>query len=110
MTTVSIEHIEVDKSGTARIAGTRSRVINVVLDKRNGMTPDEIHAQYPHLSLAQIYAALAYYYDHQSELDSQIERELRDLEALRGNNDQSPRRQELEARLKARPDREEENA
>jgi uncharacterized protein (DUF433 family) len=110
MTTVSIEHIEVDRSGTARIAGTRSRVINVVLDKRNGITPDQIHVQYPHLSLSQVYAALAYYYDHQAELDSQIEHELREMESLRGNDDQSPRRQALEARLKAQPDREEENA
>ncbi|HSZ55310.1 MAG TPA: hypothetical protein VK797_06605 [Tepidisphaeraceae bacterium] len=39
MPTVAIEHIEVDDSGTARVAGTRSRVINIVLDTLNGLSP-----------------------------------------------------------------------
>jgi len=37
-----------------------------------GWSPEETHFQHPHLSLAQIHGALTYYYEHQSELDSQI--------------------------------------
>jgi hypothetical protein len=48
MPTVAIEHIEVDESGTARVPGTRSRVINIVLDTLNGLTPAQIHEAYPH--------------------------------------------------------------
>ena len=98
MPTVSIEHIEVDDTGTARIAGTRSRVINIVLDTMNGMTPAEIHEGYPHLSLAQIHAALAYYYDHKQEIDAEIDREIREVESLRRQSTQ-PTREELVQRL-----------
>lgn len=57
MTTVSIDHIVLDDKGRACIAGTRARVAQIVCDMRAGMTPEKIHEEYPHLSLAQIYAA-----------------------------------------------------
>lgn len=38
---------------------------------------DEIHRQHPHLSLGQIHAALAYYFDHRDELDAKIAEQLR---------------------------------
>ena len=100
MARVAIEHIiEVDDSGTARVAGTRSRVINIVLDTLNGFTPEQIRDAYPHLGLAQIHAALAYYYDHKSQVDAEIDRELRDVDSLRRNSAQ-PAREELERRLR----------
>ena len=100
MPTVSTEHIEVDEKGTPRVAGTRSRVVNIVCDMRNGLTPQQIHQQYPHLSMAQIHAALAYYYDHQPELDAAIERELREVDSVRAQNDSSPTRAQFAARLR----------
>ena len=39
--------------------------------------PEEFVEQYPHLTLAQVYDALSFYYDHRPE----IERDLRDQEA-----------------------------
>jgi len=84
MPIVAIEHIDVDARGVARIAGTRSKVIQIVMDRMaNGWGPEEIHAQYPHLSLGQIYAAFAYYYDHKAELDAQIEADIRRAEEMR---------------------------
>jgi uncharacterized protein (DUF433 family) len=103
MATVAIEHIEVDDSGTARVAGTRSRVINIVLDTLNGLSPAQIHEAYPHLSLAQIHAALAYYYDHKVQIDAEIDRELGNVDSLRRNSTQ-PSREELERRLRERRD------
>ena len=38
---------------------------------------DEIARQYPHISLAEIHSALAYYYDHREEIDNEIQAELR---------------------------------
>jgi uncharacterized protein (DUF433 family) len=38
-----------------------------------GHTPEEIHVKVPHLSLAQIYDALSFYYDHQADIDADIE-------------------------------------
>jgi len=38
-----------------------------------GNTPEEIQVKLPHLSLAQIYDALSFYYDHQADIDADIE-------------------------------------
>ena len=66
MTVVTSTHIELDEQGVAWISGTKVKVIEVALDKlAHGSSPEEIHFQYPHLSLAQIHAALSFYYDHQ---------------------------------------------
>jgi uncharacterized protein (DUF433 family) len=91
MTLVSIHHIDLDESGVARIVGHRTKVIQIVMDKMsNNWNPEEIQAQYPHLSLAQIHAALAYYYDHQAELDGQIESDSADAERMRRHAGPSP--------------------
>lgn len=73
MTAVFATQIELDGRGVAWIGGTKVKVTEVVLDKiANGWSPEEIHFQHPHLSLAQIHAALTYYYENQSQLDEQI--------------------------------------
>jgi hypothetical protein len=49
------------------------KVIELVLEKSAyGWSPEELHFQHPYLSLGQIYSALAYYWDHQTELDEGI--------------------------------------
>lgn len=59
--------------GKPRIAGSRIRVKDVVIwHERQGMTPAEIVSRWPHLTLASIYAALAYYHDHREELNAEI--------------------------------------
>ncbi len=58
--------------GRARIAGHRIRVQDVVIWTEQGQSPDEIVADFPQLSLADVYAALAYYHDHHGEIDRQI--------------------------------------
>jgi uncharacterized protein (DUF433 family) len=70
------EHIEVTPGvcgGKPRIAGHRIRVEDIVLShQRIGMSPDEIVSAYPTITLSDVYAALAYYHDHQAEIDSHI--------------------------------------
>jgi uncharacterized protein (DUF433 family) len=84
MPVVAIEHIDVDARGVARIVGKRTKVIQIVMDRMAyGWGPEEIHAQHPHLSLGQIYAAFAYYYDHKAELDAQIEADIRRADEMR---------------------------
>jgi len=64
MTATFSTQIELDDRGVAWIAGTKVKVIEVVLDKMAyGSSPEEIHFQHPHLSLAQIHGALTYYYE-----------------------------------------------
>ena len=50
------------------------------------MSPEDMHAEFPHLSLAQIHAALSYYYDHQAEYDAEIERQYREYQRLRAES------------------------
>ncbi len=59
----------------ARIAGHRIRVRDIVAARDlGGLSPEEIAASvYPNLTLAQVYAALAYYEDHRSEIDRAFE-------------------------------------
>ena len=74
MSTVAYPYIELRGDGTAMLAGTQTKVIEVVLDRlAHHWDADEIHRQHPHLSLAQIHAAFTYYYDHQDELDAEIQ-------------------------------------
>ena len=58
--------------GKPRIAGTRIRVSQIVRLTEQGQSPDEIVAAYPHLSLAGVYAALAFYHDNREAIDEEI--------------------------------------
>ncbi|MBL8827470.1 MAG: DUF433 domain-containing protein [Planctomycetaceae bacterium] len=83
MSQVVATHIELrnNRSGQPRayIIGTRIQVQDVsCLAEREGATPDEIVAAFPHLTLGQVHAALAYYFDHRDA----ILQELREDEAL----------------------------
>ena len=74
-------------------------MVEVVLDHTAyGFSPAEIHFQHPHLSLAQIHAALAYYYDHQAEMDAEIRRQANEAQALAEQNRDSPGRRRLRAK------------
>jgi uncharacterized protein (DUF433 family) len=91
-------HVHTDARGVAWIDDTNVKVVEVVLDTlAHGSSPEEIHLQYPHLSLAQIHAALAYYYDHQAALDQAIERQLQQVDALAARAGDSPLRRRLKA-------------
>ena len=65
--------------GKPHIAGHRVRVQDiVVMHEYQGMDVDEVVYHLPSLTKADVYAALAYYYDHQS----QIQQHIRDEEAF----------------------------
>src|SRR5437588_939145 len=96
MPTETATHIWLDDRGIAWIDQTNVKVLEVVLDKlAHGSSPEEMHFQYPHLSLSQIYAALAYYYDHQAEIDSQVDRGAREYERLRAQTGETPLQKHL---------------
>jgi uncharacterized protein (DUF433 family) len=90
MSQASTEHIVIDEKGVPRIAGRRTKVIQIVMDKMAyGWTPEEIQSQHPDLTLAEVYAAFAYYHDHKSELDAAIEESIRFADEMRAQSDQS---------------------
>src|SRR3989440_6283157 len=95
--------IEIDDQGVAWIAGANTKVIEVVLDKlAYGWSPEEIHFQHAHLSLAQIHAALSYYYDNQQAFEATIERQLQEIEVMAAQENDSPFRKRLRAMGKLR--------
>jgi len=59
--------------GKSIIVGTRTRVSNIMAYYRLGFSPEELAREFPHLTLSQIHDALSYYYEHQEEIDKEIE-------------------------------------
>ena len=69
-----IEIVEGARGPKARIAGSRIRVQDIVIwHEKLGLSPDEIVRDYPTITHADIYAALAYYWDHRDEIEQRIE-------------------------------------
>jgi uncharacterized protein (DUF433 family) len=83
-TATSVPHIHLDTTGRAWVDDTNVKVIEIALDHlAYGWGADTIHENHPDLTLPQVYAALAWYYDHQVEMDAQIEAQDERLRALR---------------------------
>jgi uncharacterized protein (DUF433 family) len=97
-TTTTYEHVWIGQAGVPFIAGTTMKVVELAMAHlAHGWSPEELHFQYPYLTLGQIYAGLAYYWDHQRELDADIERSYKWAEQLRQQAGLSP----LVAKLRA---------
>ena len=94
--TLHIERNANIRSGKPHLSGTRLTVADVVLmHLRLGQSLEEIAGKY-NLSLATVYAAMAYYYDHREEIDDSIEDDSAFAEAFqRGNS--SPLKEKLKA-------------
>lgn len=84
-------HIDLTSPESPVIEGTTMKVVELVMAQRaHGWSPAELHFQFPHISMSQIHAALAYYWDHQAELDADIERRSRFVEQVRQAVGDSP--------------------
>lgn len=85
--TVVYEHVVLTPGtcgGRPRIDGTRIRVQDVMIwHERLGRSAEEIVRDFPQLSLAQIYAALAYYYDHRAEIDAHLQEDEQTVQAMK---------------------------
>jgi uncharacterized protein (DUF433 family) len=95
MVIAAIEHIAISPNichGAPHIVGTRIRVQDIVMFYRNGWSVEKIATQSEHLKLSQIHAALAYYYDHQAEIDAEIKKDEAIARQVGGT-----RRQDLKA-------------
>ena len=79
MESVISEHIEITPGicgGKPRVAGHRIRVLDIVIwHEQMRLSPDEIVSQHPGISLADVFAALAYYHDHLEDIRQQIQEE-----------------------------------
>jgi uncharacterized protein (DUF433 family) len=97
-TTTAHKYIELDANNVPIITGTTMKVIELVAGQlANGWSPEELHFQHPYLSMSQIHSALAYYWDHQSELDADIQRREQYAIQHQQSAGQSPLVQKLRA-------------
>ena len=58
--------------GRIRIDGTRITVHRIATLYQQGQDAEEISRTYPHLSLGQVYTALAYYHANRAEIDAEL--------------------------------------
>ena len=92
------KYIELDHNGIALIANTTMKVSELITAHlAYGWSPEELHFQYPHLSLSKVYSALAYYWDYQTAVDQEIEQRLERVETLHRNASTSRIAQKLRA-------------
>jgi uncharacterized protein (DUF433 family) len=70
--------------GKACIAGHRVRVLDIVVwHEHQGMPPDEIVSHVPTITLDDVHAALAYYFDHIEEVQQEMRAERASAEEIR---------------------------
>jgi hypothetical protein len=98
-TTLAYPHIVKPPGEAARLERhPRTRVAMIVLDyQHRGWSAEEIVRQYPYLTLAEVHAALAYYHDHQTEVDHELAEERADARKAQRDAPVAP----VAARLKA---------
>lgn len=79
-----IVHSDNIRGNRPRVAGTGVTVRRIVGWYKQGLTPEQITTEVPHLSLAQVYAALTYYHANREEIEADIaaeDAEAKQLEA-----------------------------
>ena len=87
-----------DGQDRAFVAGTRVRVQDIYVDSQvHGMSPEQIVASLPHLTLSQVHAALAYYYDHREEVLEELRQDKQFVALMKKQMGPGP----LEAKLRS---------
>ena len=80
----SYPHVTIDDQGTARLGKTRYKVLHLAAEHYHyGWTAEELLRQHPDLRPQEVYASLAYFYDHFEELVQQLRVQESQVELLR---------------------------
>ena len=110
-TTLQIQPIplplKLDRTGVARVGGTRVTLDTVVRAFIRGATAEEIAQQYPSLSLPDIYATISYYLQNRDDVEKYLEKRRKHAQSVKQENqkrfDQSGIRERLLARKNKGP-------
>lgn len=98
-TRTTYQHVSLDVNGVPWLPEANTKVVELVgLVRVHGWSPEELAYQLPHLTLGQIHSALAYYWDHEAEIDADLARRNEEVEAIRREAGEHP----LVAKLRAR--------
>jgi uncharacterized protein (DUF433 family) len=94
--------LHTDTDGVVRVGGTRVTLDTIVVAFQQGATAEEIAEQYPSVALSDVYAAIAFYLRHRSDVEAYLEEGNRQSDALRRELEAKYDRQEIRNRLLAR--------
>ena len=83
--------------GKPCVAGTRVRVWDIAVHAQAGESPDEVLAHFPNLTLSDIHAALAYYHDHEAEIERERAQDFQDSAQQAAQSQASPLAMRLNA-------------
>jgi hypothetical protein len=84
-------HIVKEPARPARLERhARTRVAMIVADVWRGWSVEEIVRQYPYLTLAEVHAAMTYYFDHREEIENELISEYREVEDWKKAHPTSP--------------------
>lgn len=72
-----------DASGALRVGGSRVLAELVIRAFQDGSTPEAISQRYPAVTLADVYAVIAYYLRHRDELEGYLEEREEEAVAVR---------------------------
>jgi uncharacterized protein (DUF433 family) len=89
---VTYPHIVKEPDRPARLERhPRTRVAMIVADYLwRGWSAEEIARQYPYLNLAEVHAAMTYYFDRREEIEDELVSEYRDVENWKKDHPTSP--------------------
>ena len=102
ITTNTTIPIAIDEDGVVRVGGTRVTLDVLVHAFTEGATAEEIAQQYPTVSLADVYATIAYFLSHRGEVERYLARRRREADDVRRLNEMQFDPNGIRARLLAR--------
>ena len=94
--------LDTNVDGVVQVGKTRVTLDTVVAVFKQGTTAEEIVYRYPSLKLADVYATIAYYLNHQQEVEAYLQRRQKQAQEVRKMNEAKFDPQGLRDRLLAR--------
>jgi uncharacterized protein (DUF433 family) len=100
--TTQIVPLLVSENGTIRIAGTRVSLDSVIYNYQQGATAEEIALRFPALRLADVHFCLAYYLNHQEQIEDYLKLQQKRADKLRARISADAFQQQGVARMRER--------
>lgn len=94
--------LQQDQTGTVRVAGSRVTLDTLVAVFKKGATAEQIQDSFPSLSLRQIYGTIAYYLDHQDDVETYLRDRQAEAEAIRLQIESQPQYKEFREKIRRR--------
>ena len=91
-----------ESDGTVHVTGSRVTLDTLVGAFQKGATAEQIHDSFPSLSLSQIYATIAYYLEHQPEVEAYLKLRREEAASIRNEIESQQDTDGFRARVRAR--------